>query len=178
MERFIAWSTSPSAGAFRQRQQVVIPFAVRVGAQIFAVWAIDHANVAAIARNLGVKGIGLGLDGVDHLLTSPAPAGAAEVSYPFVGVITRLLVDAGNLNVSHGRGFFLGLRIGAVAAIGFFGDALKRRSAILDAHKLTSALVALLIVAIIALELGAGGDCAATKVASGILGHKCSCDLS
>src|SRR3989344_5048052 len=69
-------------------------------------------------------------------------------------------------------------RIGAVAPIGFFGDALERRSAILDAHKLASALVALLVVAIGALKLGTGCNCAATKVVAGILGHKCSCDLS
>jgi hypothetical protein len=60
--------------AFRQRQQIVIPLAVSVSAEIFAVGAIDHANVAAIARNLGIEGVGLGFDGVDDLLARPVPA--------------------------------------------------------------------------------------------------------
>jgi hypothetical protein len=95
-----------------------------------------------------------------------------------MGAIAGLLVDTSYLNVGHGIGFFLGLGIGAVTAIGFFGDALEWRSAILDSHKLASAFVALLKIAIIALELGASSNCAATKIASGILGHKISCDLS
>jgi hypothetical protein len=72
--------------------------------------SIDDANVAAIARNLRVKGIGLGFDGVDDLLARPAPAGTAQVGDAFVGVVAGLLVNAGNLDVGHWRGAFLFVR--------------------------------------------------------------------
>lgn len=94
-----------SAAAFGQRQEIIVPLTVRIGAEILAVRAIYDANIATVSSNPGVEGVGLGFDGIDDLLARPAPAGTAQVGDAFVGVVAGLLIDAGDLNVCHMSGF-------------------------------------------------------------------------
>ena len=87
--------------AFRQREEIVVPLSVGVGAQIFAVRPIHDADVAAIVADESVEGVGLGLDRIDDLLARPVPGRSAEVGDPLIGNVARLLVDARHLHVCH-----------------------------------------------------------------------------
>jgi hypothetical protein len=92
------------ASAFIKSQQIVVPLAVSVGADIRTVRALNHGDVCSFPINERIKGIRTSIYGFDDLLTSPAPSTAAlssEMCYAFVRVVSWLLVDTSDLNVCH-----------------------------------------------------------------------------
>src|SRR5579871_5965033 len=92
--------------AMIQREQIVIPVAIRVSAQVRQSprWA-DNTNVGAFPRiGIGDKeGIGLSVDAGDHLFASPFPASCriSEVRNVLMTAAGIRLCDASNLNVRH-----------------------------------------------------------------------------
>jgi hypothetical protein len=80
--------------AFHERKQVVVVVTVGVRAHILAVRPAYDTHVRTLAVHPREEGVRPALDGPDHVGTEPFPAIPAKVGDAFVGVITRLFVDA------------------------------------------------------------------------------------
>ena len=103
--------------AFRQGKQVVVPFAVRMGTDILAVFeAVHHGDIGPRSTHQGVERIGPRFDRGDDLLPRPLPSWPPKWVIPVMGVLARLLVTqrtrtsltSGNSFGWPGRGRFSG----------------------------------------------------------------------
>lgn len=102
-----------SQRALIERQEVVIPIAVRVSPQKGrATDRADNADVGTVAvvRVEDVEGVGLRVDARDHLLPGPFPVcfGIPKVRDVLMRALRMRLGDASHLNVSHCDTFQVG----------------------------------------------------------------------
>src|SRR6266568_4220390 len=87
--------------ALRQRQEVVVPHAVRVGPYVRPGGSAYDPDVGAAPADEGIERIRSIVDRIDDLLTRPAPIRATEMCNALVGLGAWLLVNASHLNISH-----------------------------------------------------------------------------
>ena len=66
---------------------------------IFSVRSINDPNIGALAADHREKCIGPIFDRLDDLRSRPLPAGTSKVRDSFVRIVSRLLVNAGDLYV-------------------------------------------------------------------------------
>src|SRR5882672_8455399 len=93
----------PNSPALVQREEVVVPYAVRIGPDVFAVGSFDDADIGSFAAHARVERVRLRLDGVNDFRARPLPVHAAEVSDSLVRIVARQLVDAGDLDIGHDK---------------------------------------------------------------------------
>jgi hypothetical protein len=87
-----------------------------VCSHVRTVCPIDDSDIGTPSTDKREKRVRLFLNRLDNLLTGPMPRRTAKVSDTLMRVVSRLLVDAGHLNVCHDVSSKLELRGGMSAA--------------------------------------------------------------
>jgi hypothetical protein len=88
-------------GAFSQRQKIVIPLTIGMGSDVFAVLAVDDADIGSFTIHQRKERVRMLFNRLDYLLASPSPTGTAKMSDSLMGIVSWLFIDAGNLHVCH-----------------------------------------------------------------------------
>jgi len=83
-----------SRWAFGQSEQIIVPNAVRECPEIFAGWTVDNTDVSTLTADHREKGVRLGFNRGDYLLTGPTPLWATQMRDALVLIGVASLRDA------------------------------------------------------------------------------------